>query len=476
MGGLPQSRGIGGGRAMNIAIIGAGATGLAAAHDLLRAGHQVSIFEANGTPGGLAAGFKAPGWDWSLEKFYHHWFASDKDALQLGAEIGVRDKMIFNRPVTVVFYEGRFYQLDGALSTLAPSMPWLDQIPLSGTLARGLLALKFPGLSLTDKVRYGLLGLFLVLTSNWRGLEKVTAHEWLSRWAGQRGYHVLWEPLLIGKFGEDLYRDVNMAWMWARIKARTPRLGTFVGGFQAFFDALSEYEINHGARIHYSTRVSGISRSENGNWQVAIEAPDGKPPIPDLSFDRVLVTTSPRLMTRLAPQLPNNYLRTLQELKSLGAVVMVAALDRQLSQQGFYWHNLPKSAGFPFLAMCEHTNFVSSEHFNGQHLIYCGDYLPVTHPYFAMSDSELCATYLPALKRFNAEFDPSWIKQTWVFREPYAQPVPFVNHSRNIPPTRTPLPGLFFASMSHVYPWDRGTNYAVRLGREVAAEINETRD
>ena len=92
-----------------------------------------------------------------------------------------------------------------------------------------------------------------------------------------------------------------------------------------------------------------------------------------------------------------------------------------------------------------------------------------------MSDDELRAAFLPALKRFNTDFDPSWVQGSWVFREPYAQPVPFVNHSRNIPPTRTPLPGLYFASMSHVYPWDRGTNYAVQLGRRVAGEMMQSR-
>ncbi|HEY3340827.1 MAG TPA: NAD(P)/FAD-dependent oxidoreductase [Anaerolineae bacterium] len=457
---------------MHIAIIGAGATGLAAAHDFLNAGQRVTLFEASDKPGGLATGIKAPGWDWSLEKFYHHWFASDRDVLRLGEEIGVRDRMIFNRPVTVVYYAGKFYQLDGALSTLAPAMPWLDKLPLSGTLARGLLALKFPGLSLADTMRYGMLGAYLVLTSNWRALEKVTAHEWLRRWAGKRGYEVLWEPLLVGKFGEELYRSVNMAWMWARIKARTPRLGTFVGGFQAFFDELAANLQKRGAEIRYSTPVERIElKTASNTWDVTLRQAGTTE-----SFDRVLVTTSPRLMTKLAPQLPPDYLAKLNNLKSLGAVVMIAALDRQLSTRGFYWHNLPKSAGFPFLAMCEHTNFVSSEHFGGQHLIYCGDYLPVTHPYFAMSEAELCQTYLPALKRFNPDFDPSWVKQIWVFKEPYAQPVPFVNHSHNIPPTRTPLAGLFFASMSHVYPWDRGTNYAVRLGREVALEMMSNPD
>ncbi len=59
-----------------IAIIGAGIGGMAAAYDLRRAGHPVTIFEAADQVGGLASGFKEPHWDWSVEKFYHHWFAS----------------------------------------------------------------------------------------------------------------------------------------------------------------------------------------------------------------------------------------------------------------------------------------------------------------------------------------------------------------------------------------------------------------
>jgi protoporphyrinogen oxidase len=104
--------------------------------------------------------------------------------------------------------------------------------------------------------------------------------------------------------------------------------------------------------------------------------------------------------------------------------------------------------------------------------VYCGDYLPADHRYFTMSEDALRVEFEPSLKRFNPAFDPSWVQEAWVFREAYAQPVPFVDHSRHIPPTRTPLPGLFFASMSQVYPWDRGTNYAIRLGRSVAQELS----
>ncbi|MCS7061273.1 MAG: NAD(P)/FAD-dependent oxidoreductase [Anaerolineae bacterium] len=460
---------------MQIAIIGAGATGLAAAHELLKAGHTLTVFEATERPGGLAGGFKAPGWDWSLEKFYHHWFASDADLLRLAEEIGVRQRVIYNRPQTVVYYQERFYPLDGALSTVLGGRTWADRLPLSGSLARGLLALRYPGFNVIDVLRYGLAGAYLVLTSDWRRLEQFTAHEWLSRWMGRRVYGLLFRPLLQGKFAEYA-EQVNMAWMWARIKARTPMLGTYIGGFQAFFDDLAAHLQRRGATIVYGARVESIvSEHITGHLRLTVHpaAPDRQPAglANPQSFDRVLVTTSPRLMTKLAPQLPADYLGALNHLKSLGAVVLIVALNRQLSRAGYYWHNLPKSAGFPFLALCEHTNFVSAQHFGGQHLVYCGDYLPVDHPYFAMNEADLRAAFLPALRRINPDFDESWVQHTWVFKEPYAQPVPFVNHSRAIPPVRTPWPGLFFASMSQVYPWDRGTNYAVKLGREAAAQM-----
>ncbi len=190
-------------------------------------------------------------------------------------------------------------------------------------------------------------------------------------------------------------------------------------------------------------------------------------------YDAAIVTTSPRLLNKLAPDLPASYTEQLLKLKSMGAVVLILALKHQLSEQGFYWHNLPKDAGFPYLAMVEHSNYVGAEHFGGDHIIYCGDYLDPSHEYFSLSKEELLARFLPSLVRFNPKFEPSWVQASWLFKEAYAQPVPPVDHSRNIPALQTPIPGLYFASMSQVYPWDRGTNYAVELGRRVAKMVME---
>ena len=146
-------------------------------------------------------------------------------------------------------------------------------------------------------------------------------------------------------------------------------------------------------------------------------------------------------MARLAPDLPADYLQGLLNLKSMGAVVMVLALKHQLSTQGYYWYSLPKNAGYPFLALVEHTNFVSPEHFGGDHIVYVGDYLEPDHEYFKLSKEELLERFLPELQKFNSNFNPEWVRKTWLFRAAYAQPVPLVNHSQNIPAIQTPING-----------------------------------
>ena len=423
-----------------IAILGAGIGGMAAAYDLARLGHKVVIYESAGYFGGLASGFKEPHWDWSVEKYYHHWFQSDRHILGLIAELGWSDRVLFPRPYTVMYHNGNFYPFDSILT-----------------------ALRFPGLGWgINKARFGLVGLYLRLTRNWQPLEQSSAEAWMRKWAGDRVYELMWQPLMVGKFGESYAHQVNMAWLWARLKARTTRLGTFVGGFQAFADAFAARLQEMGVQIHLSAPVEHIESDPAGGIRLA--APGGT-----ARFDQCLTTTSPALLAKLAPTLPAGYLQGLLGLKSMGAVVMVMALKNRLSEQGYYWFNLPKTAGFPFLALVEHTNLLSPDHFGGDHIVYAGDYLEPDHEYFRLSEAELLEKFLPALGRINPGFSPDWVRKTWLFRTAYAQPIPLLNHSKNIPPIQTPLPGLYFASMSQVYPWDRGTNFAVEIGRKAAA-------
>ncbi|HEY0604104.1 MAG TPA: NAD(P)/FAD-dependent oxidoreductase [Herpetosiphonaceae bacterium] len=423
---------------MKIGIIGGGFAGLTAASDLLKAGHQVTVFEAAPQVGGLASGFKAPGWDWSLERFYHHIFTTDSDIIALAKAIGAEDLLFFNKQTTAFF------------------CPEHGAHPVT-TLG----ILRYPHLPFVDRIRFGVSGVQLKLRNDWQRLERITAEQHLTRWAGKRAYQQLWQPLLDGKFGPHA-SQVNAAWIWARGKSRSFKLGYFKGGFQAFADALAAYVSRLGGSVLLNCPVQRLEQIDAG-WRIFANGSEQ-------DFDRVIVASSPGVLLKLAPELPTEYTDKLKLLKSIGAVVMVASLKQPLLTNGVYWLNITKGA-LPFLALVEHTNMIPARHYGGDRVIYCGDYLPTDHRYFSMPAEDVTSEWLASLKTANPNFDPSWVKQTWLFREAYAQPIVPLNHSRNLPSLRTPLDGLFFASMNHVYPWDRGTNFAVELGHRVAREI-----
>lgn len=428
-----------------VAIIGGGVAGLTAAYDLARIGQtQVTVYEAADELGGLAAGFRGrPTWEWPLEKFYHHLFTNDHAILDLVRELGIQDRVTVHRPTTVMHYRGVNYPFD---------TPWR--------------VLRFPHLPLVDKLRMGLVLAYLRYHPRppWQRFDQLLAHEWLERRMGPRAYRMLWQPMLEGKFGPH-YQEVNLAWFWARIYKRTPRLAYFQGGFQAFIDALAETVRSLGVTIYTGAPVTSVRPRPEGGFHLHVADRPAEP------FHTVLSTVSPEWMARLVPDLPDSYLARLRELRSMGAVVLTVALDRPLLADGAYWVNVPKAEGLPFLALVEHTHMIDPAHYAGDHLLYLGDYLDPDHRYFQMTTEEILAEFLPALTRFNPAFRPEWVTGAWLHRARYAQPIPVPGYLSRIPDIRTPLPGLYFASMSQVYPWDRGTNYAVEMGRRVAQAI-----
>jgi len=285
-----------------------------------------------------------------------------------------------------------------------------------------------------------------------------TAARWMPLLMGRRGYAVMWEPILRGKFGPRA-NDIAMSWLWSRVHERSLGLGYLRGGFQQLYEAFGERIRALGGTVLTGTAASAI-RVADGRVEVQTDSGEVLP------VDQLLATLPTRLFTRLAADLPPDFIERYPGPEHFGAHVLVLGLDRPLVP-GVYWLNI-NDRDLPFLALVEHTNFLPPADYGGLHLVYFGNYLPMDHPLFGQSDQEVVDSYVTAIRRIRPEFAPSWMKQHWVFRAPFAQPIVTTEYLSTLPPHRTPLPGVFLANMAHVYPQDRGQNYSLRLGERLA--------
>ncbi len=426
---------------MRIGIIGAGFTGLSAALKLQEQGHDVCIFEKEKKPGGLAIGFQGKNWEWSLEKHYHHIFSSDYAIRSLADR--VQENFVFYRPNTSSLINEEILQLDSPLQLLF-----------------------FPKLSLIERIRMaGVLG-YLKYLADWKKLEQYKAHAWLKKMLGEKGYMMLWEPLLRAKFGEEYYKEISLAWFWARIKARSTELGYPEKGFQHFADTLDKNIKQKKGSITYNCTVTKLE--QRAKKHIVHFRIDGA--LKQEEFDYVLVTVPNIIFAAITPSLSDEYKKKLRDFKVIGAINLVLELSKPMLPNNVYWLNICEKK-YPFLAVVEHTNLINTAHYGNHHIVYVGKYAPHGHRYFSLTKEDLLKEYDPYLKKLNPNYKKSLLDVS-VFHAPFGQPVVTTNFSKKILPFETPIAGLYLANMQQVYPWDRGTNFAVETGERVAELIH----
>lgn len=432
---------------MRVGIVGAGAAGLAAAYELGLRGHSAAVYESAPFLGGQASTFDVGGA--RLEKGYHHWFTSDTDIVELTQEIGLGHQIRWVDSKVGTLWDGKVYDFVTPMDLM-----------------------RFTPLSLVDRVRLGLTTLYLQRQGDFRKYEGVTADEWLRRYTSQRCYEVFWGPMMRGKFGDEHYRDVGMVWVWGKIHTRVKsrgksmvkeKLGYPIGSFGELFDVLADKVREQGGEVSLSARVERVDVSEGQARGLRVSL-DGAAARRE-EFDAVIATTPSYLFPRLVDGLPDDYLARLTGVNYMAAALLVLVLDRPLSH--VYWMNVADRS-IPFVGVIEHTNLIGADHYGGKHIVYLSNYLSADSPLYKMDRDELLAEYLPHLRKINPEFQASWIQESYHYRVGAAQPIIGVNYSERIPAHRTPIKGLYLANTTQVYPEDRGTNYSVRMGREVA--------
>ena len=386
-----------------IAIVGAGITGLVAGYRLLQAGHEMTIFEKEKELGGLLGSFKIEGK--SLEMAYHHIFKTDKYIINLIEELGLSSKLKWFDGSTAIYFDKKVWPFNGAMDLL-----------------------RFKPLGMMDKVRLGLVKIYLEKENTWQKFENVLAYQWMEKGCGEKAYKIIWEPLLKGKFA-NRYQDISMAWLWARIHTRGnssekggEKLGYLMGGFGQITKELENRIKKMRGEIKLNTKMSG-------------------------EFDKVISSEA----------LPN--------VDYLGAVTAVFSSTQNLSK--YYWHNINDTKS-PFVALIQHTNLVPSTEYQGKHVYYLGTYLPQDHKYFKIDDKIIFKENFTYLKKIFPLFDKKQISEKKIFRFKTAQHI--VSTKYKVPSTKLGEK-VININFANIYPEDRGINLAVREGEKSASYL-----
>lgn len=430
----------------NVVIVGAGFTGLTAAYVLSKQGKKVHVVEADEAPGGLAGTFNFDD-GVKVEKFYHHWFNNDVFVPELVKELGLDGDVILLPTRTGMYFNGRMWKLSTPLDLL-----------------------RFNALSFIDRVRLGLLVLQVRRIKDWKSIEHLSIREWLEPLCGKSVYKVVWEPLIKAKFSV-FAEAVNAVWMWKKLVLRGStrndkggeELAYFKGGFGRLAEKLVEAIRSNGGEVSFGHRVTSIETAGTRVTKIKTDndAFEGK---------KFLFTTSfPIIAEILKDKADPEWVANLQRVKYLGNMCLVLRLKNSLSET--YWLNV-NDPGFPFVGVIEHTNFDTPESYKGSHIAYLSRYLSIEDSVWSYSDEQYFEFAMRHVKRMFPKVEDSWVIDYKVWRSEYAQPVTERNYSSYVPGRTTPFDNVFISTMAQIYPEDRGTNYAIREGRDVAKQLS----
>ena len=432
---------------MNVGIIGGGAAGLSAGYHLAKQGFHVHLFERDKTLGGLAGSFMLGGG--FVEKYYHFICLHDHAYRLMLKELGLDHRLRWRLTDMGQYINGRLF-----------------------SFGRPQDLFLFPHLSLPEKLRFAL-AIMKIKSSpwdNWKKIEDVPVEPWLKDTFGAGVYKLLHEPLIRLKFG-DYRKKLSASWMWARIhrlgKSRTKirqreKVGFVEGGSQIIMDALGDEIRKRGGSITLGGNVQGLMIEDNSVKGIVADNTEHR-------FDCVVSTVPlPAFLRIIPPSLDGEYWAKLRRIESIGVMCVFLRTSKGLTK--YFWTNV-NDPTIELAGVIEYTNLNPLPHLGGDSIIYLPQYLPSTAEKFSRPNETIIAEYLGYLKKINPAFSEDQVKEAFVFRDKYAQPICEVGFSKDIPDMRTPLKGLYLTDSSQLHPDDRTISNSLGLGEKAAQAI-----
>jgi protoporphyrinogen oxidase len=422
-----------------IAVLGAGPMGLAVAYQLAMDGHTPVVFEADDRVGGMTATFDFNGLE--IERYYHFHCTSDHAFLNLLNELGIQNKMHWVETKMGYWYQNKL-------------QAWGNPLAL----------LRFQGLGLIAKFRYGLHAFLCTKRNDWQSLDDVEASAWIKRWVGSEAYEVLWRRLFDYKF-YDYVGNLSAAWIWSRIRriGRSryslfrEKLGYLEGGSATLLNAMKSAIESKGGIIRLQTPITKVLMP-NGKVE-GIEA-HGKIE----TFDKVVSTIPLPYVPRVMPDLPESILNQFKALKNIAVVCVIVKLAKPLTVN--FWLNT-NDPDMDIPGLVEYTNLQSL----GKHIVYVPFYMPGEHPKFLDSDEIFIQKVKNYLIKINPILDSSDFLDIRASRYRHAQPICNLGYLDKLPPVSLPIKGLWVADTSYYYPEDRGISESIGFGRKIAKDM-----
>jgi protoporphyrinogen oxidase len=404
-------------------IVGGGVLGMQLANRLSRQGCRVTILEAGQSLGGLAGVWNLGDLTW--DKFYHVILLSDTTLRGLLEEIGLGGELRWVETKTGFLTDRKLYSMSNSIEFL-----------------------KFPPLSLLDKVRLGATIFYASRVKNWRRLEGIPVAGWLRRLSGNNTFEKIWLPLLRAKLGEN-YRHTSAAFIWATIQrmysARRTGLkkelfGYVEGGYARILDAFTSRLIAQGVRIETNFAASKVYSSEDGG--VVVENQNGE----TFTFDEVILTVPSSIAAGICEVLSVEEVEKHRQVEYLGVICASVLLKKSISP--YYVTNITDDS--PFTGVIEMTNIVDPSFFKGRSLVYLPKYVKKSDPIFRLSDDEIGERFRESLLEMYDHIGEEDVISVQVARAPNVFALSTLNYSEKLPNVATSIPGVYILNSAHI--------------------------
>ncbi len=417
-------------------VIGGGILGMTVAHRLAERGEDISLFESADSLGGLASPWEIGNFEW--DRFYHVILLSDKCLRKLLSELNLEDEIEWVETKTGFYTDGQLFSLSSSLEFL-----------------------RFPPLSIIDKIRLGITIYYASKIKNWKKLENISVEDWLRNLSGEKTFNKIWLPLLRAKLGEN-YKNTSAAFIWATIQrmysARESGLkkemfGYLRGGYSRIINVFAEKLKNEKVTIKTNYAAKSIKKI---NDCIQVQFTNGKIEC----FDNVILTLPSSIAAKICSNITEEEKEKLNKIKYIGVVCASLLIKKPLS--GFYVTNITDTE-VKFTGIIEMTALVDKQKFGGNTLVYLPKYVTHDDDFFNLNDDQIEEQFLTSFQRIYPEITKDDICEFKIARARNVFALSTINYSENLIPVNTSVPGLFILNSTHIVNGTLNINETIQL-------------